>query len=176
MQTEPTTVRQALDAARRRLAGLPDADPALDAEVLLAHVLERSRSWLYAWPDRALSPAELRRFDALLGKRASGVPVAHLTGRREFWSLDLEVSPETLIPRPDTELLVEWALACLPPQPPARVLELGTGSGAIALALARERPTWQITASDCSPAALAVARRNAQRLRIAGVQFLAGDW
>lgn len=169
-----TSIQQALaDAA----AALAESDsPRLDAEVLLAHVLERPRSYLYTWPDRELSAEQASRFRALVERRTGGTPVAHLTGRREFWSLDLEVTPDTLIPRPDTETLVAIALELLPAEAPATVADLGTGSGAIALALAHERPRWQLVAVDRSAPALTVARRNAGRLRLTNVYPVLGDW
>lgn len=170
-----STVRQALAGARQRLAKLPDADPDLDARVLLCHVLQRPASWLYAWPEAQLDAAQQASFDDLVQRRAAGTPVAHLTGRREFWGLELQVSPATLIPRPDTELLVETALELGGQRRGLRVLDLGTGSGAIALALGHERPYWQLTASDASPAALAIAEANAARLGFT-VRFLHGPW
>jgi len=171
----PISVEAALARARERLAGRGES-PALDAEVLLAHVIGRNRAWLRAFGERELGAAEAARFEALVARRAAGEPVAHLTGRREFWSLELEVTPATLIPRPDTELLVEAALARLPDTPGLRVADLGTGSGAVALALAAERPGWRLLATDRSTAALAVARRNAGRLGLVNVAFRAGDW
>ncbi|MFA0790726.1 peptide chain release factor N(5)-glutamine methyltransferase [Microbulbifer echini] len=147
----------------------------LDTEVLLGHILGRERTWLYTWPEYELSAAEQEAFDALLMRRKNGEPVAHLTGEREFWSLSLKVAPSTLIPRPDTELLVETALA-LCPQRALRALDLGTGTGAIALALASEQPGWQIVAVEKSPAALALAEENRLHLGFANVQVLASDW
>ena len=147
-----------------------------DAEALLLHVLGKPRSWLFAHADDALNLDVQTAFDALVARRAAGEPVAYLTGRRGFWTLELEVTPATLIPRPETELLVELALERLPRDATARVADLGTGSGAVALAIASERPQAQVVASDASAAALAVARRNAQRLGIANVRFAQGDW
>ncbi|MEJ2645375.1 MAG: peptide chain release factor N(5)-glutamine methyltransferase [Gammaproteobacteria bacterium] len=169
-----TSIQQALaDAA----AALADSEsPRLDAEVLLANVLERPRSYLYTWPDRELSAQQASRFRALVERRAAGTPVAHITGRREFWSLDLEVTPDTLIPRPDTETLVAIALELLPAEGTATVADLGTGSGAIALALAHERPDWQVVAVDRSAPALTVARRNARRLGLLNMVPVLGDW
>lgn len=169
-----TTIKSVLAQAARRLAAHESA--ALDAEVLLAHVLGRDRAHLRAWPEKELEPALCEHFEWLIRRRAAGEPVAHLTGRREFWSLSLEVTPDTLIPRPDTERLVELALERLPPGTPCRVADLGTGSGAIALALASERPDCRITATDRSLAALAVAERNARRLALSNVEFRPGDW
>lgn len=146
----------------------------LDAQLLLAHVLGTERWRLTAHPERMVSPAESALFRALLARRAVGEPLAYLTGRREFWSLDLTVTPDVLVPRPETELLVERALE-LRPQEQARVADLGTGSGAIALALAHERPQWQVVATDASAAALAVARANGAALGV-HVEFRLGDW
>lgn len=137
--------------------------PQLDAQVLLMFVLGVERSYLYTWPDQALSATTHEQFDKLLQRRLQGEPVAYLTGNREFWSLPFEVSSSTLIPRPDTEVLVETALSLLADQP-AEILELGTGTGAIAIALKTERPQWRITAVDKVPAAVALAKRNAERL------------
>ncbi|MCL4410782.1 MAG: peptide chain release factor N(5)-glutamine methyltransferase [Gammaproteobacteria bacterium] len=137
--------------------------PQLDAQVLLMFVLGVERSYLYTWPDQTLSAAAHEQFDKLLQRRLQGEPVAYLTGNREFWSLPFEVSSSTLIPRPDTEVLVETALSLLADQP-AEILELGTGTGAIAIALKTERPQWRITAVDKVPAAVALAKRNAERL------------
>jgi release factor glutamine methyltransferase len=148
----------------------------LDAEVLLAHVTCTTRAEIYARTDRALKKAEEQALDALIARRALGEPVAYLTGRREFWSLDLDVSRATLIPRPETELLVERALARIPKDAAASVVDLGTGCGAIALAIARERRGLRMTATDCSEAALIVARANARRLGVGHIEFLSGDW
>ena len=169
------SLRDLLVDAAQRLAAVSDT-PRLDAELLLAAALARSRSYLHAWPERAAEPEPAARFAAGLARRLTGEPVAYLLGRWVFWSLALEVTPDTLIPRPETELLVEWALARLPGDQPLDVADLGTGSGAIALALAVERPLARIIATDCSPVALDVARRNAQRLNIGSVEFRQGNW
>ncbi|MCB1789367.1 MAG: peptide chain release factor N(5)-glutamine methyltransferase [Gammaproteobacteria bacterium] len=150
-------------------------DPTLDAQVLLAHVLGRDRGWLYAWPEYVPDEATCRRFQHLVAERCAGRPVAHLVGAREFWSLPLRVDQHTLIPRPETERLVEVALDLDLPDD-ARVLDLGTGSGAIALALASERPRWEIVAVDASTQALAIARANAARLQLTSVEFVGGNW
>ncbi len=149
---------------------------AVDAEILLAHALGKSRSWLFAHADDALPDDACTRFGALLTRRVAGEPVAYLTGRRGFWTLDLEVTPATLVPRPETELLVELALARIAPERPARIADLGTGSGAIALAIACERRLAWVIATDASASALDVARRNADRHHIANIQFRCGDW
>ncbi len=164
-----------LAAAARRLSASSDT-PRLDAELLLAEALGCSRAHLLAWPGREPKPDQAARFAAWLERRLAGEPVAYLLGRREFWSLELTVTPDTLIPRPETELLVELALARLSAGRPAAVADLGTGSGAIALALAVERPRARIVATDRSPGALAVARDNAARLGLANVEFRRGDW
>jgi len=165
----------ALAELRRRFAAV-SASPALDAELLLAQVLGARRSALAADPARELAPAEAAALESLAARRLRGEPLAYLTGRREFWSLELEVTPDVLVPRPETELLVERALAALAGIPAPAVLDLGTGSGAVALAIARERPDAAVTAVDASAAALAVARANAARLAIANVRFRRGSW
>ncbi|MBQ1782522.1 MAG: peptide chain release factor N(5)-glutamine methyltransferase [Gammaproteobacteria bacterium] len=149
--------------------------PRLDGQVLLCHQLQRPRSYLFAYGDRLLSASDWQGFQQLVAARADGQPVAYLVGEREFWSLPLKVSDATLIPRPDTEVLVAHALS-LSLAAQSRVADLGTGSGAIALALASERPLWQLWASDRSPEALAVAEANAVRLALTNVQFCCGDW
>ena len=166
--------RRLLTGAGREAAAAP-AGPGLDAEVLLAHVLEVSRARLRSHPEAAVERARQQRFLELLARRARGEPLAYLTGHREFWSLGLTVTPAVLIPRPETELLVERALA-LGGGAGTRVADLGTGSGAIVLALAHERPQWRLVATDVSVAALAVARANAAALGQTSVEFLAGSW
>ena len=157
----------------QRLRG-PDAR--FEAELLLCHALGRDRAWLFAHADERVDADAAARFHALCARRASGEPVAYLLGHRGFWTLDLAVTADTLVPRPETELLVEAALARLPEDRPLQVADLGTGTGAIALAIASERPLASVLATDASEAALAVARGNAGRNRIANVRFAAGDW
>lgn len=164
-----------VQALLREAAGLPTEDPRRDAEILLCHCLQRPRSWLYAWPDGEVDEAAAAGYRRLLQERGDGVPIAYLTQRREFWSLPLRVTPATLIPRPDTEALVNWALE-LPLPAAARVLDLGTGSGAIALALASERPAWRVVAVDADPAALAVADSNVAAFAPGRVTLLHSDW
>lgn len=170
-----TQVRDAEAALRRRLAAV-STSAALDAELLLAHVLGVSRAGLAALPARPLTAAQAGRLEALAARRSAGEPIAYLTGRREFWSLDLEVTRDVLVPRPETELLVEWTLEMLAGSTNPAVLDLGTGSGAIALAIARERSDARITATDVSEPALAVARGNAERLGLANTHFVSGSW
>ena len=148
----------------------------LDAELLLAHCLNKSRSYLFTWPEIEPENAQLNCFERLLQQRLSGQPVAYLLGYREFWGLKLTVTKDTLIPRPETELLVETALEFLSSKTDSRILELGTGSGAIALALAKELPSAQITACDISIAALAVAENNAKQYQLNNINFLQSDW
>lgn len=169
-----STLADALRSATTRLSMHDSAR--LDAELLLAKVLGQTRSYLCAWPERLLSELQAQEFDALVARRAAGEPVAHILGRREFWSLDIEVTSATLIPRPDTELLVELALTRIPVDAAWRILDLGTGTGAIALALAHERPCCQVEAGDVSAAALAVATRNVQRLDMTNVRLYCGSW
>jgi len=147
-----------------------------EAELLLLHVVRQSRSWLFTHAGDVPGMDVQTAYAALLERRARGEPVAYITGMRGFWSFDLEVTPATLIPRPETELLVELALQRLPRDSTAAVADLGTGSGAVALALAHERPSCRVIATDASAAALDVARRNAARLGLGNVAFAQGDW
>ena len=157
-------------------ARLPGTEGRHEAELLLLHVLQRSRGWLFAHPEARIDDAAVVAFNALVDRRAAGEPVAYLLGWKGFWTLDLEVGPATLIPRPETELLVELALARLPTDRSLDVADLGTGSGAIALALASERPRARVTATDLSADALVVAHRNAQRNGLGNVSMLQGAW
>ncbi|WGI24315.1 peptide chain release factor N(5)-glutamine methyltransferase [Halomonas alkaliantarctica] len=169
------TLDALLKQAAQRLQAVGSSSPRIDAEVLLCHVLGRDRTWLYTWGDKICPLWEHARFDALIAARVQGAPVAYLTGEREFWGLRLATSPDTLIPRPDTETLVELALgrATLPS---GRLLDLGTGTGAIALAFASEQPLWQVLGVDLRLEAVALATRNAQALGIANAAFLQSDW
>lgn len=150
--------------------------PRLDAEVLMQALLGRDRAYFRAWPDRLLAAAEVERYQALILQRVQGTPVAYLTGEREFWSRRFLVTPSVLIPRPETEVLIELALAYLSVIRTPSILDLGTGSGNIAVTLAAERPDARVLATDASRAALAVAKENARYHRTSNVQFLAGNW
>lgn len=150
-------------------------DP-IDARLLLQHVLQRDHAWLISHRDDTASAEQAQAFQLLQAKRLAGEPVAYLLGEREFFSRMFHVSPEVLIPRPETELLVELALGHAPGEEPVDVLDLGTGSGIIAVTLGLERPAWQIQAVDCSEAALAVAHNNARRLGAANVQLRQSNW
>lgn len=161
------TVRQALVQA-----GLAP----IDAQVLLAHVLATDRAWLAAHATDRLARSHAEAFFTLARRRRDGEPVAYLTGKREFWGVSVAVDPSVLIPRPETETLVECALRLLPADRAVRVLDLGTGSGAIGLALAHERPLAHVLATDVSAAALAVATRNGQRMKLGNVRWLQSDW
>jgi len=172
------TVAAWLDAATVRIAaaqGLEKREARLEARVLAAFAWKVTPAWLIAHDRDTPTDAQIAAADALLTRRLAGEPIAYLVGAREFYGRPLEVSPAVLIPRPDTELLVELALAHAPPGQAVEVLDLGTGSGCIAVTLALERPLAQVTALDRSPAALAVAQRNAARLD-AHVEFLSSDW
>ncbi len=167
------TLKQALRMASHAIAGSDTVQ--LDAELLLAAALGKSRTYLYTWPEQVLSPAERSYFESVLERRVMGEPVAYILGTRDFWTLTLRVNRHVLIPRPETELLVETALALIA-SPDARIADLGTGSGAIALAIASERPAWKVIATDMSASALSVASDNASVLNIANVEFRQGSW
>lgn len=171
----PETIARAIQSATTLLANLGDT-PRLDAEVLLMHVLGRDRAYLRAWPERTLSPEQADRFRDLIERRAAGLPIAYLTGEREFWSRTFIVRPGVLIPRPETELLIELALDFIPAHEPADLLDLGTGTGIIAVTLAAERPLAHVTATDLSAEALAIARENAARHGVKNIRFALGPW
>ena len=148
----------------------------LDAEIIACEVLQQPLSFLYSHPEQALTTTQLSRCEQLSKRRIAGEPVAYITGHKEFWSLDLMVNPSVLIPRPETELLIEVTLDTLPVNKELHIVDLGTGSGAIALALAAERACWQLYATDQSPEALTLAKANATRLKIDNIVFFQGDW
>lgn len=168
------SIQQQLANAKQKLL-LTSATPALDASVLLCHVLAKPSSYLLTWPEQELTVAQQQSFESLLARRLAGEPIAYLTGEREFWSLPLKVSPATLIPRPDTECLVEMALVKAKTISGA-ILDLGTGTGAIALALASELPETKIVAVDIQPQAVQLAQENASLLGFKQVTFLQGSW
>jgi release factor glutamine methyltransferase len=171
-----TEISQLIAEGIARLARVSD-EPRREAEILLAAALGRTRAWLMAHPEERILDCEATdRYEASVSRRSHGEPVAYILGEKEFWSLPLEVGPDVLIPRPETELLVERALAHLPGNASARVLDVATGSGAVALAIAHERPLDSVIGTDVSEAALAVARRNAERLGLARVDFRTGSW
>lgn len=169
MKQQPITVREVLAEAARQI-------DAYEARLLLLHTLNKPFAWLIAHDTDSLTAGQRMTFQTLLTRRAAGEPVAYLTGHQGFWTLDLAVTPDTLIPRAETELLVHLALERLPHEAPARVLDLGTGSGAIALAIASERRGSQVIAVDASASALEMARGNAVRNGIANVEFFLGNW
>jgi release factor glutamine methyltransferase len=169
------TLKSTLTKARKRLESTSDS-PQLDAEILLSKVLQANRAALYANPDKAVTATQIAEFEQLIAQRCAGKPVAHLTGMREFWSLELEVTPDVLVPRPETELLVERALAHIPETGCCDLVDLGCGSGAIAIAIATERPECSITATDSSQAALSIAQGNADKHCPERIQFCKGNW
>ena len=150
--------------------------PRLDAEILLAHTLCKSRSHLFAWPEKTITDAQQQQFNELIDERNEGRPIAYLTGIREFWSLPLQVSENTLIPRPETELLVEFAINHIRKNAVNRLLDLGTGSGAIALAIASECPDIRICACDVSAPSLTIAQSNADKLKLKNIDFVQSNW
>lgn len=175
MTPTPETIESVLADAAGRLGGISDS-PRLDAETLLAWILDAPRSYLFAHPEEKMRAQTAGDLEAAISRRQAGEPVAYITGSKEFWSLQLKVTADTLVPRPETELLVEQALQRIPADRNCRVLDLGTGSGAIAIAIASERPRTEIDAVDSSRAALAIAKENAARQSTDNVRFLEGDW
>lgn len=177
MTSMKTQSPERLDALLRQGATQLGGDASrFEAELLLLHALGRDRAWLFAHGSDPVDPAVHDTYAALLARRASGEPIAYITGRRGFWTLDLRVSPATLIPRAETERLVELALERLAADAPTRIADLGTGSGAIALAIASERPLAQVVATDASAAALEIAQANAREHGLGQVRFVHGDW
>jgi len=170
-----TSIRDALNLAATSLATHHDG-AMFEGEVLLANTLEKTRTYLHTWPEHDLTEAQLTTFNQLVKRRCNGEPSAYITGEQEFWSLSLKVTPATLIPRPETELLVELALEHIPADKPCHVADLGTGSGAIALAIASERALCQMAAVDFSADALAVAERNREQHSLSNVTLMKGDW
>jgi release factor glutamine methyltransferase len=169
------SIKSALAQAAERLAAVSDS-ALLDAEILLCRVLDKERSHLRAWPDKRLPPEHASAFWALVEERQQGKPIAYILSSREFWSREFYVTPDVLIPRPDTELLIELSLKLIPENRPASLIDLGTGSGIIAITLAAERPKANVNAADFSLAALAIAKHNALRHQLAHIRFYHSDW
>jgi len=175
-QKQATTIASALAQARERLADIHDTIPSLEAEVLLSSLLDKPRTYLKAWPEIELSQEQTNSFNSMINRRTTHEPIAYITGSREFWSLNLEVTPDTLIPRPETETLVEIALEQIPQKKALKIVDLGTGSGAIAAAIASERPMCEITATDYSHQTMMVAERNFSRLGLEHINTSIGEW
>lgn len=173
--SEQIRIDEALAKATALLGGFSES-PRLDAELLLTQALDVPRSYLFTYPEDTLDIAAAERFFSAVRRREEGEPMAYIHGEKEFWSMTLMVSPDTLVPRPETETLVQEALAVIPRDRPCDVLDLGTGSGAIALAIASERPNAQVVATDISNAALAIAIENARQHDLIDILFLQGDW
>ena len=173
--TETISIAAAIAEATNRLSASSDS-ARLDAEILVARSIGMPRSYLFAHPEDALDELALQRLNETLQRRSDGIPLAYITGSKEFWSLELQVSPATLVPRPETELLVELALREIPRNAEWQILDLGTGSGAIAVAIASERPACEVTAVDASADALLIAQQNVRQLDLPNVSCLQGDW
>ncbi|MGX9417193.1 peptide chain release factor N(5)-glutamine methyltransferase [Vibrio sp. WJH972] len=169
------SIESLISQAEERFTKSGSNSPQLDAEVLLCHVIDKPRSYLFTWPERCIEDGQLESYQALVHRREQGEPIAYIVGSREFWSLPLQVSPSTLIPRPDTERLVELALEKAT-QTEGSLLDLGTGTGAIALALASELPFRQVVGVDYQPEAVALAKANGEQLNIKNCEFVQGDW
>ena len=170
-----TSITQLFKNSEKQLNTVSDS-ARLDIELLLCSILKKDRTFLHAWPEHELTQKQLTRFQQLLEQRLQGQPIAHILGERGFWSLNLKVTADTLIPRPDTERLVELALEIIPEKEQWKILDLGTGTGAIALSLAKELPACTITATDQSMDAINVAKQNALDNTISNVEFIQSDW
>ncbi|MCQ8106275.1 peptide chain release factor N(5)-glutamine methyltransferase [Methylomonas sp. SURF-2] len=173
-QTSAPSIQALLEEACTLLTGVSES-ARLDAEVLLCHCLDKPRAFLRAWPERQLDATQTGQFRHLLEQRRQGRPIAYLTGEREFWSRTFKVTPDVLIPRPDSELLIELSLS-LPANQTGNIIDLGTGSGILAITLAAERPSAKVLATDISSGALEVARQNAERLAVGNVRFVQSHW
>ena len=169
------SIQTAVESATRLLSSISDT-PLLDTEVLLCHALDKPRSHLRAWPEKELLPQDYQHFLQLIQQRQLGTPIAYITGKREFWSRDFKVTPDVLIPRPDTELLIELSLTMIADTQASRILDLGTGSGIIAITLACEQPSLNITATDISSQSLDIAKQNATTHQANNVHFLQSNW
>jgi release factor glutamine methyltransferase len=175
MSSRINTVEQLLSTAILQL-NKTSLTAQLDAEILLAFSLNKSRTWLRTWPEQCIDQSAMSDFTQLVEQRQQGLPIAYLTGQREFWTQTFQVTKDVLIPRPETELLVEHCLQMIAPNQSQLILELGTGSGAIAVSIATERPQAQIIATDVSQAALEMAQINANSAGVSNIQFLHSDW
>ncbi len=173
--TKCSTIRNCLDAAIKQLEAI-STTPRLDAETLLASSIEKSVSYLIAWPEKIVESDAIQRFNSFILRRTNSEPVPYIVGQKEFWSMSLNVTPDTLIPRPETEILVEQALTLIPNNEAWHIADLGTGSGAIALAIAKERPHANIIATDISIAALDIAKLNAESHDLSNIEFHCGSW
>lgn len=171
----PVSIAEAVAGAAAQLRNVSES-ARLEAEILTARAIDVSRSYLFAHPEDELDEGALKRLRSTLERRLKGEPMAYIRGHKEFWSLELMVTPATLVPRPETEILVDHALRLIPRRASWPVLDLGTGSGAIALAIANERPMCSVTATDVSAEALNVAAANANHLGLCNLEFLQGSW
>lgn len=169
------SINTVLAEAAKSLQAVSDS-ALLDAEIMLCTVLGKERSYLRTWPDQELDPGHVGTYKVMLDERQQGKPIAYIIGNREFWSRDFQVSPDVLIPRPDTELLIELSLALIPANQPCRIIDLGTGSGIIAITLAAERPYAQVSAADISATALQIAKANALKHKVEHIQFYQSNW
>jgi release factor glutamine methyltransferase len=169
------SIKTVLTKATKSLLTVSDS-ALLDAEVLLCKALSKERAYLRAWPDQELNAEQIEAYRLMLNERQQGKPIAYITGNREFWSRDFQVSPDVLIPRPDTELLIELSLALIPTTQPYKIIDLGAGSGIIAITLAAERPNAHVNATDISPAALQIAKANAAKHKVENIEFYQSNW
>lgn len=175
LESSTNQIQSLLSWANEQLRSSSDT-AMLDTEVLLCHCLNKNRSFLRAWPEHSPNQLQIQQFKTLIQERQRGLPIAYLTGQKEFWSRNFTVSPDVLIPRPDSELLIELSLSFLPKNQPCKIIDLGTGSGILALTLAAERPKFDVLATDISHAALRIAQLNAKQMQIDNVRWLQSSW